>query len=71
MLQNLLIMFSGKLPFVRDVMDLATRTCTKHILAHCEEFLSLIFETHVCKKHLSNIDSQGQLLEIFMEMMNT
>ena len=52
-------------------MGLATRTCTKHILAHCEEFLSLIFETHVCKKHLSNIDPKCQLLEIFMEMMNT
>ena len=64
-------MFSCKLPFFRVVMGLATRTCTKHILAHCEEFLSLMFETHVCKKHLSNIDPQCQLLEIFMEMMNT
>jgi len=52
-------------------MGLATWTCTKYILAYCEKFLSFIFETYVCKKHLSNTDPQCQLSEIVMVMLKT
>jgi len=71
MLQNMLIKFSDKIVYFVSLKGLATWACTKYILAYCEFFLSFIFETDVCKKHLSNIDHQCQLSEIFMVMMKT